>query len=69
MYDDSVKTYAYYNILLGQISYLYFVGRHQLLLSLSGPLDLPYLVELWCIGAFGGHIKLNIRQMTGQTTE
>ena len=58
--------HAYYNI---QISYLYFVGRQPLLISLSGLLDLPYLVELWCISAFGGHIKLNIHQMTIPMTE
>ena len=45
--DDSVKVYVYYDIPLQRISYLYFVGGHCLLLSLSGPLDLPYSVEQW----------------------
>ena len=60
MYDDLVKVYAYYDILLQWIVYLYFMGRHQLLLSLSGPLDMPYSVEPWCISTFDGHVKLNI---------
>ena len=55
--DDSVEVYVYYDILLQRISYLYFVGGHHLLLSLSGPLDLPYSVEQWCVGTFGGLVK------------
>ena len=57
--QSSVKMYAYYDILLRQILYLYYMGRHQLLLSISGPLDMPYSVEPWCISAFGGHIELS----------
>ena len=45
------QNYMYYDIPLQCILYLYYVGGHQLLLSLSGPLDMPYPVELWCIGA------------------
>ena len=40
-----------------------------LLLWPSSPLDSPDLVELWCIGAFGGHIKLNIHQTMGPMME
>ena len=69
MYNDLVKMYAYYGTPLWWIFYLYFAGRHQLLLSLSGPLDSPYSVEPWYIGAFGSHVKLNICQMTGLTME
>ena len=39
------------------------------LLSLSGPLDMPYSVELWCIGVFGGPVKLNTCWMMGPMTE
>ena len=35
------------------------VGGHWLLFWLSGPLDMPYSVELQCVDAFGGCIKLN----------
>ena len=45
------------------------MGGHRLLLSLSGPLDMPYSVELWCIGVFGGQVKLNTHQTTGLTME
>ena len=50
VYDNSVEVYMSYDIPLQQISYLYFMGRRQLLLLLSGPLDLPYSIEQWCIG-------------------
>ena len=63
VYDDSVKTYVYYDIPLQWILYLYYVGGHQLLLSLSGPLDTPYSVELWCVSAFGGRIELSTHRM------
>ena len=46
-----------------------FVGRHQLLFWLSCPLDMPYSVELQCIGIFGGCIELNAHQTTGPTME
>ena len=46
-----------------------FVNRHQLLFWLSGPLDMPYSVELQCIGIFGGCIELNAHQTKGLTTE
>ena len=45
MFDNSVEVYAYYDILLRWIFYLYFTGGHRLLLSLSGPLDTPYSVN------------------------
>ena len=69
VYDNSVEMYAYYDILLWQILYLYYVGRYQLLLSLSGPLDTPYSVEPWCISILGGHIELNTCLMTGPMME
>ena len=69
MGQSSVKMYAYYDILLWQILYLYYMGRHQLLLSISGPLDMPYSVEPWCISAFSGHIELSTHRTMGLTTE
>ena len=69
VYDDSVEVYTYYNIPPRRIFYLFFIGGHWLLLLLSGSLDMPYSVELWCIGVFSGPIKLNTCQMMGPMTE
>ena len=45
------------------------VGRHWLLFLLSGPLDMPYSVESWCIDAFGSCVKLNTHWIMGPMTE
>ena len=45
------------------------MGRHQLLLQLSGPLDMPYSVELQCVGTFVDHVELNTHWMMGPVTE
>ena len=42
------------------------MGGHWLLLSLSGPLDMPYSVEPWCVSTFSGHVKLNTHQTMGR---
>ena len=70
MYDDSVEVYVYYNTPLQWIFYLYFAGGHQLLCSLSGPLDSSYSVEPSCMGTFsGGRVELNIHWMTSLMME
>ena len=69
MYDDLVEMYVYYNIPLRWILYLYFMGGNQLLLQLSGPLDMPYSVELQCVGTFVDHVELNTHWMMGPVTE
>ena len=69
VYNDSVEVYAYYDIPLQHILYLYFVGGHQLLLLFNGPLDMPYSVEVWCISTFGGDVKLNTHRTMGPMME
>ena len=69
VYDDSVEVYTYYDIPTRWILYLYFIGGHWLLLSLGGPLDMPYSVELLCISVFGGPVKLNTCWTMGLMTE
>ena len=45
------------------------VGGHWLLYWPSGPFNMPYSVELWCVGTFGDHIELNTCRTTGVTME